>query len=182
MVHLANMLTFSPAYAAYFDHKRQTDPNFRKALKRESRRVARAAKEEEEAQGAQQKEAIKAAVNEAKEEGFPTNVEDKEAYFMNEVGKGESLCQDGMNRLVRDTMVNTGADLLSESSRMDAALCFYKALKVYPQPKDLISIYDKTVPKPVIDILAEMIALDPSISVPSFGEGSGPGSSTGIDD
>lgn len=30
---------------------------------------------------------------------------------------------------------------------LDAALCFYKALKVYPQPKDLISIYDKTVPK-----------------------------------
>lgn len=30
---------------------------------------------------------------------------------------------------------------------MEAALCFYKALKVYPQPKDLINIYDKTVPK-----------------------------------
>lgn len=30
---------------------------------------------------------------------------------------------------------------------MEAALCFYKALKVYPQPSDLITIYDKTVPK-----------------------------------
>lgn len=28
---------------------------------------------------------------------------------------------------------------------LEAALCFYKALKVYPQPSDLISIYDKTV-------------------------------------
>lgn len=66
---------------------------------------------------------------------------------------------------------------------MEAALCFYKALKVYPQPKDLISIYDKTVPKPVIDILAEMIAQDPTISVGPFGQGgSGPGSATGIDD
>jgi len=26
-------------------------------------------------------------------------------------------------------------------------LCFYRALKVYPQPRELISIYDKTVPK-----------------------------------
>lgn len=68
---------------------------------------------------------------------------------------------------------------------MDAALCFYKALKVYPQPRELISIYDKTVPKvcrdphsfcwpvahtltttqPILDILAEMIAVDSSISV-----------------
>ena len=68
------------------------------------------------------------------------------------------------------------------SKQIEAALCFYKALKVYPQPRDLIQIYDKTVPKPIIDILAEMIALDPTISVGPFGVGgSGPGSSTGID-
>ena len=84
------------AYAVYFDHKRRTDPGFRKALKRESRKEARAAREEAEAQGAQQKEAIKSAVSEAKEEGFPTDVEEKEAYFMNEVARGETLCQDGM--------------------------------------------------------------------------------------
>ena len=46
---------------------------------------------------------------------------------------------------------------------------------MYPQPKDLIGIYDKTVPKPVIDILAEMIAQDPTINI-------GGGSPTGIDD
>ena len=83
------------AYAVYFDHKRRSDPDFRKALKRESRREARAAKEEAEAQGVQQKQAIENAVSEAREEGFPTDVEDKEAYFMNEVGQGEVLCQDG---------------------------------------------------------------------------------------
>lgn len=84
------------AYAVYFDHKRRSDPEFRKALKRESRREARAAKEEAEAQGAQQKHAIENAVREARDEGFPTDVEDKEAYFMNEVGQGELLCQDGI--------------------------------------------------------------------------------------
>ncbi len=91
------MLTGSViAYAVYFDHKRRTDPDFRKSLKRESRRQARAAREEAEAQGAQQKEAIKSAVAEAKEEGFPADVEEKEAFFMNEVARGETLCQDGM--------------------------------------------------------------------------------------
>lgn len=71
------------------------------------------------------------------------------------------------------------------SKQVEAALCFYKALKVYPEPKDLIQIYDKTVPKPVIDILAEMIAQDPTISVGPFGRGngdSGPGSAAGIDE
>ena len=94
------MLTpfLSTGYAVYFDHKRRTDPEFRKALKRESRREARAAKEKAEAKGEEQKEVIKNAVNEAKEEGFPTDVEDKEAYFMNEVGQGEVLCQDSTLR------------------------------------------------------------------------------------
>lgn len=64
-------------------------------MKRESRKEARVAKEEAEAQGTQQREAIKAAIREAREEGFPTDVEEKEAYFMSEVGRGESLCQDG---------------------------------------------------------------------------------------
>ena len=70
---------------------------------------------------------------------------------------------------------------IAGSNQVEAALCFYKALKVYPQPSDLISIYDKTVPKPVLDILAEMIAADPSINVGPFG-GSEEGSQHGIDD
>ena len=55
---------------------------------------------------------------------------------------------------------------------MEAALAFYKALKVYPQPKDLISIYDKTVPKDILEVLAEMVAFDSSLKLGSFtGEG-----------
>lgn len=30
---------------------------------------------------------------------------------------------------------------------IDSALAFYKGLKVYPAPGDLIKIYDSTVPK-----------------------------------
>ncbi|CAL5873062.1 uncharacterized protein PFLUO_LOCUS7331 [Penicillium psychrofluorescens] len=137
------------AYAVYFDHKRQTDPDFRKSLKRNNRRMARAAKEEAEAHGAQQREAIKQAVQQAKEEGFPTDLEEKEAYFMGQVAQGESLCAEG-------------------SDQIQAALAFYRALKVYPQPKDLISIYDKTVPKEVLEILAEMVAMDSGLNLGSF--------------
>ncbi|EEP79870.1 mitochondrial import receptor subunit tom-20 [Uncinocarpus reesii 1704] len=73
---------------------------------------------------------------------------------MSQVAKGEALCADG-------------------SSNVDAALAFYKALKVYPQPKDLIAIYDRTVPKDVIEILAEMIALDSSLKLGSAASDAG---------
>lgn len=66
------------------------------------------------------------------------------------------------------------------NNNIEAALCFYKALKVYPQPKDLISIYDKTVPRAVLDILAEMIAADAELDVGPgpFGGGSDAGGSS----
>lgn len=84
---------------------------------------------------------------------------------------------------------------MAGADNIEAALCFYRALKVYPNPRELINIYDKTVPKvrprprclfllllllllpfsaaltiplppqPVLDILAEMIAVDTSIPV-----------------
>ncbi|KAI4205683.1 MAG: hypothetical protein LQ350_000180 [Teloschistes chrysophthalmus] len=136
------------AYAIYFDHKRRTNPEFRKALKRESRRIAKAEKEEAEENADRQKQTIRSLVSSAQEEGFPSSVEEKEAYFMTAVGRGESLCQ-------------------NESTHVEAAFSFYKALKVYPQPGDLITIYDKTVPKPVLDILADMVAFDGSLAIGS---------------
>lgn len=54
------------------------------------------------------------------------------------------------------------------ADKIESALAFYKALKVYPQPKDLISIYDKTVPKEVLEVLAEMVAMDPALKLGSF--------------
>ncbi|KAG9237793.1 mitochondrial import receptor subunit tom-20 [Amylocarpus encephaloides] len=144
--------------AIYFDHRRRTDPNFRKQLKKESKRQARAAKDEAQAQATKQREQVKMAVKDVKDEGFPLDVEEKEAYFMTEVARGEQLSMDG-------------------SDNLEAALCFYKALKVYPQPPDLISIYDKTVAKPVLDLLAEMIAADDDLDIGSFRGG---GSDSGI--
>ena len=88
-------MTLPAAYAVYFDHKRRTDPGFRKALKRESRRQARIAKEEAEIQGKQQQEEIKRAVEETLEEGFPTDLEEREAYFMSQISQGEEMSSNG---------------------------------------------------------------------------------------
>jgi import receptor subunit TOM20 len=99
------VLTGVLAYAVYFDYRRRTDPDFRKMLKRESKKQARAAKEEAEAQGAQQKKAIREAVDKANEDGFPRDPEEVEAYFMQEVARGEGLCQESMSRQFLNTVL-----------------------------------------------------------------------------
>jgi import receptor subunit TOM20 len=76
------------------------------------------------------------------------------------------------NNDVIDTDLTTGSDPIA------AALCFYKGLKVYPEPKALIGIYENTVPENVLKILAQMVVQDKDLKVGSFGT-SGPGSDSG---
>jgi len=152
-ISIGTAVTGLVAYAVYFDYRRRNDPDFRKALKRESRRQARIAKEEAELQGNKKREDIISAVQDAIEEGFPTDIEEKEAFFMQQIAQGEALAGDG-------------------SDPIGAALCFYKGLKVYPEPQSLIGIYDNTVPKDILEILALMVAQDKSLKVGSFGAGS----------
>ncbi|KAF5123773.1 Mitochondrial import receptor subunit tom20 [Metarhizium brunneum] len=133
-------------YAVYFDYRRRSQAEFRRDLRRNERRQVRAEKEEAEASTRAQRDAIKAQVDEAKEEGFPTGVEEREAYFNEQVMSGEMLSSD-------------------PTKAVESALAFYKGLKVYPAPGDLIKIYDSTVPKPILDILAEMIAYDSSLDI-----------------
>ncbi|KAI0111321.1 mitochondrial outer membrane translocase complex, subunit Tom20 domain-containing protein [Daldinia grandis] len=154
MVQTSTALTISAAtaatgilaYAIYFDYQRRADPNFRRNLRREERRQARAEKEEAVLQTKQKRKDIQKVIDQATEEGFPTGVNEKEQFFMDHVQKGELLAADPSNTL-------------------EAALAFYKALKVYPTPGDLISIYDKTVDKRVLDVLAEMIAYDKNLDL-----------------
>lgn len=83
------------AYAAWFDYKRRTDPEFRRQLKRDIRRHVRAEKEEEEAEKTQRKDDIQRALETAKKDGFPTDVEEKEAYFLTSISQGEAFVGQG---------------------------------------------------------------------------------------
>jgi import receptor subunit TOM20 len=94
-ISVGTIVTGFLAYAVYFDHRRRSDPEFRKQLKRESKRTAKAAKEEAEMSNKEQKKAIRDAVEKANEEGFPKDPEEVEAYFMQEVAQGEGMCQSG---------------------------------------------------------------------------------------
>ncbi|KAK5998422.1 Mitochondrial import receptor subunit tom20 [Cladobotryum mycophilum] len=162
---VATVATGIVAYSVYFDWRRRRDAEFRRNLRRNERRQVRAEKEEAEASTQRQRGLIKTKVDEAKEEGFPAGVEEREAFFNEQVMTGEVLSAD-------------------PSKSVDSALAFYKGLKVYPAPGDLIKIYDSTVPKPILDILAEMIAYDGDINIrsrPSTGINIGDIPTVGLD-
>lgn len=89
-------ITGLAAYAVYFDYKRRNDVEFRRNLKREAKKQAKAAREEAEGNDKKDKQELRQMVDEAVEEGWPTAAEEKETYFMEEVGMGEKLCQQCM--------------------------------------------------------------------------------------
>ncbi|ATY64203.1 mitochondrial import receptor subunit tom-20 [Cordyceps militaris CM01] len=157
---VATAATAVVAYAVYFDYRRRSQAEFRRELRRnerlQARAKAKAEKEEAEASSQNLRVTVKARVDEAKEEGFPQGVEEREAYFSEQIMAAEVMSSD-------------------PSKAIDSALAFYRGLKVYPNPGDLIKIYDSTVPKPILDILAEMIAYDSSLDISAVPSSAGPG-------
>lgn len=64
-------------------------------MKKESRKIEKAAKEEKEMEGKKRRTEIRDAVDRVNAEGVPKDAEEVEGYFMEEVAEGERLCQDG---------------------------------------------------------------------------------------
>jgi import receptor subunit TOM20 len=83
------------AYAIYFDHRRRNDPNFRKALKRESKLAAKAEQQKKEAENQQQQIAIREAVERVNAELPPNDDQEREAYFMDNIQAGEDYTKKG---------------------------------------------------------------------------------------
>ncbi|KDQ64301.1 hypothetical protein JAAARDRAFT_187641 [Jaapia argillacea MUCL 33604] len=147
------------AYAIYFDYRRRTDAAFRKKLRKEKKKVDKQAAQSKDTEspttgvGADE---LRAALEKVRSEDVPTTANEREQYFMAQVGMGEQLCAQG------------------PVFNLPAALCFYRALRVYPSPVELIVIYQKTVPEPVFKIVMEMTNMDvsetPSSAVEKEGE------------
>ncbi|KAG5648783.1 hypothetical protein DXG03_000132 [Asterophora parasitica] len=139
------------AYAAYFDHKRRHNVEFRKKLRKckEKKRVDKTLAQSKESlvsdSGADvTPQRLREALEKVKQEPSPQTPEEKEAYFMSHVGLGEQLAASGPDNYLA------------------AALSFYRALRVYPSPVELIVIYQKTVPEPIFKMVMDMTNLDVS--------------------
>lgn len=130
-------------YAIYFDHRRQTDPAFRKSLRKESKKSSKADKKEAAKRAQQEDGFIQDLLQEVRSPGtFPAGVEEREQYFLKYVSLGEQLFAVGTDKY------------------LEAAAAFFKALKVYPQPVELIMIYQKAVPKEVFDTIMRIVSKD----------------------
>ncbi|KAI0268230.1 MAS20-domain-containing protein [Gloeopeniophorella convolvens] len=145
------------AYAVYFDHKRRTDASFRKKLRREKKKVDKTVAQTASSAPASESGLgdlgipsadILAAMQRVKDDQVPNTPEEREQYFMSQVEKGEELCAKGPDFAV------------------EAALAFFRALRVYPSPVELIMIFQNTVPEPIFKLVLEMMRLD--VSDPSL--------------
>ncbi|CAI5758818.1 unnamed protein product [Candida verbasci] len=147
-------VTALASYAVYFDYQRRNSSDFRKSLKKKSIKQ-RKLKEKEEKESKQSKlDAVKKALLEdLKNNPIPTDLTEREQFFMEQVATGEQKAKD---------------------NSIEAAICFYKALAVYPNPTDILGIYQKTVHEEVYELVVMMVAVYPPASVSSILSKGGP--------
>ncbi|PVU85895.1 hypothetical protein BB560_006869 [Smittium megazygosporum] len=125
-------------YLAYFDYNRRNNPQFRKELKKSKKRAAKIAKKAASKADETLGERAAILVSKLKDVKLPNSPEEKEQYFMTQITAGETYIKD---------------DPMSEK----AAIAFYSALKVYPNPVQLIMIYEKSVPKEMFALIISMM-------------------------
>ncbi|CAO0803639.1 unnamed protein product [Mucor circinelloides] len=140
LISTAVVASFGLGYLIYYDSKRRNDPQFKKQLKRERKKAAKQEKLQKEKEITSVEGLIASVLKAVAEEDFPESPDGKEAYFMEKVALGEALCKEGRED--------------------DAVLPFYKALKIYPAPLELIMIYQKTVPEKVFRIIVNLMAVE----------------------
>lgn len=109
---------------------------------RERKKATKVVKETQEKELVTVEALVQKVLEAVAQETFPEAPEAKEAYFMDKVSIGEGLCAQG-------------EDFYDESVEH-----FYKALKIYPAPLELIMIYQKTLPEKVFRIIVNLMALE----------------------
>lgn len=143
------------AYAVYFDYSRRSSPDFRRKLKkRAAKQEHQKAKAQEETRKARMNAVKKVLADDLAANPLPTDITKKEEFFMLQVATGEQLAN-------------------NPETKTEAALAFYKALAVYPNPTDIMGIYQKTVPEDVYELLVMMIAFQPPATISNIIGGAG---------
>ncbi|OCF38395.1 hypothetical protein I317_07838 [Kwoniella heveanensis CBS 569] len=145
-------LTGLVGYAVYFDYMRRHSAEFRKGLKKQHKKLAAAAEAQSKANKERNSKLLREALAEIQAEAPPTSPEQQEAYFQEQVAEGEKLA------------------VLGPEYHVKSASHFYRALRVYPQPLELLGIYQRVVPPPVWALLIELT----SLTAGGLGAGAGP--------
>ena len=81
----------------------------------------------------------------------PVPLEQREQYFMTQVGIGEKLALEGIWNFAKYLFMFLNRDS-GPDSYLPAAMAFFRALRVYPSPVELVVIYEKTIIEPVFKV------------------------------
>ncbi|KAI8979342.1 MAS20 protein import receptor-domain-containing protein [Mycotypha africana] len=136
----AILATVGIGYLIHFDRKRRSDPQFRKCLQRERKKAVKELKKQKEEKIQTISTLIDEILKQVEKEILPESADEKEAYFIEKIAEGERLIKEG--------------------KMDDSILYFYEALKIYPAPLELITIYQKTLPEEVFRIIVNVMAVE----------------------
>lgn len=131
-------------YCFYFDYQRRNNAEFRKQLYLKKRQ----AEKEEKASKQKSKEQLKATLKLRLSESLTNDplTEGGEEIFVKEITIAEQLCK-------------------VPGKEIDAAIHFYRALSVYAQPAAILSIYQKSVPAEIFDLIMALCAILPPANI-----------------
>ncbi|RKP00510.1 hypothetical protein CXG81DRAFT_4856, partial [Caulochytrium protostelioides] len=131
-------------YLVWFDYRRHHDAAFRRRLRKAPSRLAAApSRAQAEAKArAGMSPTLKGDLSDVPPVQHPTAPADRERYFMELLSTGERLL--GMG-----------------PSRFDAAaVCYVRALKIYPDPMKLLEVLQQTMPEPVMNQILMLLSED----------------------
>lgn len=138
------------SYVLYFDHQRRSNPTFRKDLKKRAKKEEKKVKLDKQMAQADKLQVIaKFLEEELRKDPIPTDVNEKQSAFNVNIELGDRL-------------------VAAPGSELEAAAKFYKALTVYPNPADLLGIYQKSLPENIYENLVLMIAALPPANISTF--------------
>ncbi|EIW68330.1 hypothetical protein M231_00348 [Tremella mesenterica] len=137
-------------YCVYFDYMRRHNPQFRARLRRQHRQVTENLQAEIAKRKAENLRQLRAVMAQIATEPRPLSAEQQEAYFQENVAEGERL------------------SLLGPEHHIDAATHFYKAMRTYPNPMELLMLYQRVVPPPIFDLLVQLSTLSSGPTGPTL--------------
>ncbi|WVO21405.1 uncharacterized protein IAS62_002713 [Cryptococcus decagattii] len=131
-------------YAVYFDYMRRHSPEFRKSLRKQQKKLSAVAEANAKAEKEKNAKALRDGFLRIQTEAIPMTPDQQEGYFAEAANQGEQLIAQG------------------EEHYVEAALHFFRALRVYGNPGELLAVYQRVVPPPVLDMIIQLIALSTS--------------------
>lgn len=113
---------------------------------------------------------LKRVLDMVKNDTYPTSVEDRERYFMDNLQKGELLSKEGMASFLAHLIPTCFCSfMIGPEKSEESAACFFRALKVYPNPVELLAILQKSVPEDVIGLVYGMVSTEVQINQQRMG-------------